>query len=87
MEIDDALFERAKKLIAERKAGNKGGPGNATMRDLIQRGLEHVLQAEEIGRDFSLADRSVGGDGPVDGVDLHDWEQIRDLIYDDGSRR
>lgn len=76
IEINDALFARAKELVKEH---------NTTMKELIERGLQHIVEAENTNESFELKDVSVGGDGPLPGVDLHNWSQIRDLLYEDPS--
>jgi len=78
VDISDALFESTRRLAVQR---------GTTMRALIEEGLRSVLQTHRsLPRHFVLRDASVAGAGPVDGVDLGDWTQIRALIYDESAR-
>lgn len=72
VEIADELLKAAKRTAAAR---------GTTLRDLIERGLRHELDAD---RDtaFTLVDASCTGSGTQRGVDEGDWSTIRELIYE-----
>ena len=74
VEIEDRLFERAKREALRRKT---------TLRKLIERGLRHELGQPARKTEFRLRDASFkGGGGLQPGIDLSNWEQIRDIIYE-----
>ena len=72
VEISDALLSEAKAA-----AKQKG----TTLRELIERGLVHVLHEEtDQVRQFRLSDASVKGQGLVRD---YTWDEIRGMIYED----
>ena len=74
IDIDDALFERAK-LVAERD--------RITFRALVEEGLQTVLDRRaNSGAVFRLRDASVAGSGVQPGVDLANREGMLALIYE-----
>ena len=77
VEIGDALLSRLKGVVKER---------NTTMRDVIEKALQAWLDAAESAPPFELEDLSCGTGGPRKGVNLEDWDQMRELIYEDESK-
>ena len=74
VEIADALLEDAKRVAAR---------DGITLRALIEDGLRKTLAERQNGRSgFKLRDASVSGGGVQPGIDLSNWEQIRDIIYE-----
>jgi hypothetical protein len=74
IDIADALLEDAKRVAAQE---------GLTLRALVEDGLRKTL-AERASRrtGFKLKDGSVRGNGTQPGIDLSNWDQIRDLIYE-----
>jgi hypothetical protein len=75
VEIPDSLFAEAKRL-AEKE--------NTTLRAVIEQGLRRVLADHKGTPAFKLRDGSVGGNGLTPEFRSATWEQIRDLIHEDG---
>ena len=73
VEIEDRLFERAKREALRRKT---------TLRRLIETGLRRELTRPAKRKKCVFKDESVGGDGLQPGIDLSNWAQIRDIIYE-----
>ena len=73
VEIADALLEDAKRIAAR---------DGITLRTLIEDGLRKVLTERQTRPPFKLRDGSVKGGGTQPGIDLSNWEQIRDIIYE-----
>lgn len=73
VEIADALLEDAKRVAAQE---------GTTLRALIEDGLRKTLAERETKPPFKLKDGSVKGGGVQPGIDLSNWEQIRDIIYE-----
>ncbi len=75
VELNDALAERVRELMAKRKT---------TMRVLIEEGLRRVIEEDgKADAEFRMRDASVGvgGDGLVDGVDDLSWETMSRFLY------
>ncbi len=77
LEIPDTLFKKAQKLARER-----GVP----FRALVAEALQKMLKAQAPAERFRLPDTTFGGDGLVDGLPDLQWERIRNLVYDEGSK-
>ena len=74
VDIADALFEEARVLAAKE---------GVTLRALVEEGLRKVVLDHSHPRTFKLQDGSFqGGEGVQAGIDLANWEQIRDMIYE-----
>ncbi|MGI8424952.1 MAG: DUF2191 domain-containing protein [Chloroflexota bacterium] len=74
IDIADALLEDAKRVAAR---------DGITLRALVEDGLRKALSERTSGRSgFKLKDASFRGNGTQPGIDLSNWEQIRDLIYE-----
>ena len=75
LEINDPLLLRAKRLAAER---------NTTLRMVVESALRRYLDAMDNGQrpSFRLRRHTFGGRGLQAGLDEHDWEAIRELIYE-----
>ena len=75
IEIADALLEDAKRVAAKE---------GITLRALVEDGLRKTLAERASQRSgFKLKDGSFrGGGGVQPGIDLSNWEQIRDIIYE-----
>ena len=75
VEIADALLEDAKRVAAKE---------GITLRALVEDGLRKTLAERASQRSgFKLKDGSFRGGGVQPGIDLSNWEQMRDLIYED----
>lgn len=72
VEIDDALFTRAKEFA--RREGR-------TMRSLLEEGLRRSMEPKEVREPFVLSDRSVGEPGGPDPLEQWSWQDLRDEIY------
>ena len=73
VDIADALFDQVRFLASEEQT---------TIRALVEEGLRKVIAEHARPRPFTLKDGSFkGGAGLQPGVDLTDWDQIRDMIY------
>ena len=70
VEIPDALFTEAKKYGAER---------GLTFRQIVEQGLREVLEQDRSRtKRFRLRNGTFKGTGAL----IHDWDTIRDLIYE-----
>ena len=74
IDIADSLFESVK-AAAEREG--------TTFRALVEEGLRIVLGNRKArAAPFQLRDASFKGKGLQPGVDMHDWDAIRRLMYE-----
>ena len=74
VDIDDHLLTRAKDAARKRKT---------TLRRLIEEGLRHELSQRPKQKRFRLRDASFkGGGGLQPGVDLSNWDQILEILYE-----
>lgn len=74
VEIEDRLFEQAKREALRRKT---------TLRCLIEAGLRNELKRPPTRKKFKLRDGSFkGGGGLMPGIDFSNWEQIRSIMYE-----
>lgn len=76
VEIPDHLFAEAKRF-AEKE--------NTTLKAVIEQGLRRVLAEQGEPPAFKLRDGSVGGNGLTPEFRNATWDQIRDLVYEDGG--
>jgi hypothetical protein len=76
VEIPDSLFDEAKRF-AEKE--------NTTLKAVIEQGLRRVLADQKEPPAFKLRDGSVGGNGLTPEFRNATWDQIRDLVYEDGG--
>ncbi|MHB8869108.1 MAG: DUF2191 domain-containing protein [Thermoleophilia bacterium] len=72
IDIATPLLEQAKSTAAEE---------GTTLKRLVEEGLRLALERRAEGPRFVLRDASFGGDGVQPGVDLTQWDQLRDAIY------
>jgi hypothetical protein len=72
VKISDVLLTRAR-----RHARKVGRP----LRDLIEDGLRHVLEAEPMQPKYHLPDLSVGNPGGPNPLEEWSWQDFRDEIY------
>ena len=73
-DIPDPLLRRAK--ARARKY-------NTTLRAVLLDGLRRVLDDESASRSpYTLADESFGEGGVREGIDLSDWDRVRELTYE-----
>ena len=73
VDINDALVERLRALMAARKM---------TMRSLIEEGLRKLLdEAAQAHAEFTLRDASVGEGGMQDAVDDLSWDTMSRFLY------
>ncbi len=79
LDIQDALLLRAKRL-----SKRTGKP----LRALVEEGLQHVLlkQAASPGR-YELPDCSVGDAAAPNPLESWSWQDLRDEIYAEPTRR
>jgi len=52
-----------------------------TLKRLVEEGLRLALERHADGLSFQLRDASYQGDGVRSGVDLTQWDRLRDAIY------
>lgn len=67
IEIEDRLFDRAKREALRRKT---------TLRRLVEAGLRQELAKPAKRTAYRMTDRSVGGDGLLPGVGPHNWLEL-----------
>jgi hypothetical protein len=67
IEIEDRLFERAKREALRRKT---------TLRRLVEAGLRQQLERPATKTVHRMRDMSVGGDGLLPGVGPHNWLEL-----------
>lgn len=72
LDISDALLERAK-----RHAQRTHRP----LRELVELGIQRILQEESNPPRYQLPDRSVGRAGDENPLEKLSWGQLRDAIY------
>jgi Bacterial antitoxin of type II TA system, VapB len=75
IEINDVLLRQAKQVALERKLSLKAVV-EAALRQFL-----HQTQAPQQAA-FKLRKCSFKGEGLQPGLDWHDWEKIRGLIYE-----
>lgn len=56
---------------------------HTTMRELIEEGLELVLEAREKRAEYTARPVVFGGDGLVPELEGGSWDEIRDRAYED----
>jgi hypothetical protein len=69
VDLSDALAAAARKYAAEK---------GLTLKALIEAGLRRVLEDASGHKPFKLRKASVGGQGPMPGMD---WPRMREEIY------
>lgn len=72
IDIATPLLEQAKAVAAEE---------GTTLKRLVEEGLRLALERHAEGPHFVLRDASFEGGGVQPGVDLTQWDQLRDAIY------
>ena len=72
VEIPDALLDEARK-VATREG--------TSIKNLIEKGLRHVVSANKPPREFRLRKASFKGRGLASDAKGTEWEQLRDLAY------
>ena len=72
VEIEDALFARARRLA--QRTGR-------SMRSLVEEGLRRCLEDEQLPKHYVLPDKSVGTAGNPNPLETLSWQDIRDEIY------
>lgn len=78
LDIKDELLTSARKL-----AKHSGRP----LRAVVEEGLQLVLSQQREKRAFRLQDCSVGDPDRPDPLDSWSWQDLRDEIYGEPSRR
>ncbi len=74
IDITDPLLRKAKA-----RASREG----TTLREVVEEALRRYLEVQpQRKRPFKLRDCTFTGRGLIPGVDLADWETIRDIIYE-----
>lgn len=72
IELPDSLVKQARQAAR--------GEG-ATLRALVEEGLQHVLRTRQRRQERHLDFPSFGGSGLTENFHAADWEQVRDEIY------
>ena len=75
IEINDALLKRAKQLAVERNVSFK-----AILETARRRFVDQAQMPQQPA--FKLRKRPLYGRGLQGGLDWHDWEKMRTLIYE-----
>jgi Arc/MetJ family transcription regulator len=73
IELSDDLAKKAKQLAARR---------GTTLRAVVEQGIRQVLREERAGREFTLRDASVDGNGLQPEFRDRPWADIRDAAYE-----
>jgi hypothetical protein len=71
-DLPDGLLRRAKALARKR-----GVP----LRELVLEGLTALVRQEDV-QSYVLPDKSFRGDGLVAGLDMTNWAEIRERVYE-----
>jgi hypothetical protein len=74
VEISDSLLREVRRLAARE---------GVTLRELMERGLHHVLAETTGGARFTLRDASFKGKGRQPEFREAPWDKLRDTIYED----
>ena len=72
IDLSEAVFQQAKRCAQRRQT---------TLRDIIEEGLRLVMDREDAVQKYRLKDLSYGSGGTVPGIEMGDWERIRDILY------
>lgn len=72
IDVSDALLDEARRVAAQE---------GTTLRRLVEEGLRLALDRRADRAAFTLRTAGFRGEGLQPGVDLHQWEQVRALIY------
>ena len=79
LDIQDARLVRAKRLA--KRSGR-------TLRALVEEGLQHVLAQQGASANrYQLPDRSIGDAAGANPLEGWSWQDLRDEIYGEPSRR
>ncbi len=73
IEISDPLIEEARRVAAR---------DGATLRELVEQGLRHVIAQRKAAIPFKLKKAAFGGKGLQAGVGDGSWEKIREIVYE-----
>ena len=73
LEVNDALFTRAKALAARE---------GTSIRALVEEGLRRLLEERRGRQPFKLRRASFAGKGLQPGQDEADWSKLREVIYE-----
>ena len=73
VEIADPLLREARKLALRE---------GVTLREIVERGLRHIVTEAKPGGPFKLRRATFKGTGLQPGVREGSWERLRDLIYE-----
>jgi hypothetical protein len=72
IDVSDALLDDARRVAAEE---------GMTLKRLVEEGLRLALDRRAVRTAFTLRMAGFRGEGLQPGVDLHQWEHVRALIY------
>jgi Arc/MetJ family transcription regulator len=72
IDISDALLDEARRIAADE---------GTTLRRLVEEGLRLALERRTDRSAFALRAAGYRGEGLQPGIDPHQWEQLRALIY------
>jgi plasmid stability protein len=78
LNLDDDLM----RLVRQRAAAE-----GRTMTSLVEEGLRAVLNSSRVSVPYDVEVPTFSGGGPAPGVDLGDYEQLKNLIYADEDAR
>jgi hypothetical protein len=74
VDISDALHAEAMRVARA---------NHISLRDLMEEGLRSVLERrQKMQQPYELVDFSFGGSGTLPGVDITNWDQVRDVLYE-----
>ena len=74
VEISDSLLREIRRLAMRE---------GVTLRELMERGLHHVLAERKSAAAFKLRDASFTGKGTQPEFRKASWDRLRDTIYED----
>lgn len=74
IEISDPLFDEVRKIAAKE---------HTTVRNLVERGLRHVISEHQAAKVFRLRKASFKGKGLRPELRNASWETLRELAYED----
>ena len=73
IEISTPLIEEVRRVVSR---------DGATLRELVEQGLRHVIAERKTAVPFKLKKAAFGGKGLQAGVGDGSWERIREIVYE-----
>lgn len=74
IDLPNPIFQKAKRMARTR---------GVTLKHLVEDALRRYLAEEKEAANYQLTNASFAGDGLVSGLDWSDWDQLRELVYED----